>query len=239
MALKNLRMLGVALALATGTGCNIVQVGMPTDSGNGDETSTTDDGAATEPTTTAPTTTDTSGGGLDCPAGEIATCYYQVDAPDCWPQNQLGGATCTDAFNCGLYEYDKGACEAPKMPGECGNEVIDLGEGCDGENLDGFQCATVLGENFDNGVLTCSDTCFLDTSECTLCGDLKKEGLEQCDNGKVNNNDNNFCKADCTINICGDGFILIGTEECDNGRNNGSGKACTEDCEISVEPNAQ
>jgi len=47
----------------------------------------------------------------------------------------------------------------------CGNGVIDPGEVCDGDNLDGEDC-------FFGGTLACNPTCTdFDTSGCSLCGD--------------------------------------------------------------------
>jgi cysteine-rich repeat protein len=47
-----------------------------------------------------------------------------------------------------------------------------------------------------------------------MCGDGIKEGDEECDDGNSNNND--YCRNDCYFNICGDGYILDGVEECDS-----------------------
>ena len=53
-----------------------------------------------------------------------------------------------------------------------------------------------------------------------VCGNGKKEGLEECDNGR-NNSDtiSNACRTDCTLADCGDGVTDSG-EECDDGRQN-------------------
>ncbi len=53
-----------------------------------------------------------------------------------------------------------------------------------------------------------------------VCGNGKKEGLEDCDNGR-NNSDtiSNACRTDCTLADCGDGVTDSG-EECDEGRQN-------------------
>ncbi len=52
------------------------------------------------------------------------------------------------------------------------------------------------------------------------CGNGKKEGLEQCDNG-MNNTDTqpNGCRTDCTRAHCGDGVTDNG-EQCDDGTQN-------------------
>jgi len=45
------------------------------------------------------------------------------------------------------------------------------------------------------------------------CGNMIVEPGEACDDGNGDNTD--FCKNDCTFNICGDGFIFVGMEACD------------------------
>jgi hypothetical protein len=66
--------------------------------------------------------------------------------------------TCIDAEG---YWYDDGCNELPEA--ECGNEVVESGEECDGENLTGSDCLDI---GFDGGNLTCTDECIYDTSEC-------------------------------------------------------------------------
>ena len=51
---------------------------------------------------------------------------------------------------------------------ECGNGIIDDGEDCDGENLGGATCESVMGDDY-TGTLTCS-SCGFDTSGCTYVG---------------------------------------------------------------------
>ena len=46
----------------------------------------------------------------------------------------------------------------------CGNGVVDSGEDCDGNNLNGKSCST---EGFAGGTLSCTATCTFDTSSCT------------------------------------------------------------------------
>lgn len=60
-------------------------------------------------------------------------------------------------------------------------------------------------------------------SACTAigaCGDGIKDAGEACDDG--NKNDNDSCTNLCKANICGDGKINSGVEECDNGVKNGT-----------------
>lgn len=65
------------------------------------------------------------------------------------------------------------------------------------------------------------------------CGDGKKEGLEECDDG-VNNSDtiSDACRTDCTRHKCGDG-VRDSDEECDEGYWDNSNEIpgrCRTDC---------
>ncbi len=131
----------------------------------------------------------------------------------------------------------------------CGDGNLQAGEQCDdGNAIDGDRCGNdclinvVCGDgvldpgeecNDHNAVSNdgCSSTCRLET----VCGNNITEGVEECDGtapeGKV-------CNANCRINICGDGVLVVsGGEDCDDGAlNSDTGanacrKTCTEaDC---------
>ena len=68
------------------------------------------------------------------------------------------------------------------------------------------------------------DACsFNDWSACQPvggCGDGRVSSTEECDDG--NREDNDRCTNVCKTNICGDGAVNVGVEECDNGDRNGS-----------------
>lgn len=82
-------------------------------------------------------------------------------------------------------------------------------------------------EMCENGI-SCEDgssvTC---RNNCTYCGDGKKNGNEQCDDG--NDIDTDACRNNCTKPSCGDGNVDEG-EECDDG-NDSDDDACNNDCE--------
>ncbi|MBU1975131.1 MAG: hypothetical protein KKG59_01870 [Nanoarchaeota archaeon] len=82
-------------------------------------------------------------------------------------------------------------CEGDETPdtcyadcGECGNEILEGPEPCDGSNLDEQTCET---QGFDYGALTCAADCMdFDTTGCgyegtQICGNNIKEGTEVCD----------------------------------------------------------
>ncbi len=55
------------------------------------------------------------------------------------------------------------------------------------------------------------------------CGNGKKEGAEQCDDGNLKDDD--ACTSECALNVCGDGKVQKGVEACDYGSQNGN--SCT------------
>jgi hypothetical protein len=63
------------------------------------------------------------------------------------------------------------------------------------------------------------------------CGDGVIAAPEQCDDG-AGNDDTRYCKENCTLNICGDGELLIGWELCDEGSGNSDqyGSLCGSQC---------
>jgi len=62
--------------------------------------------------------------------------------------------------------------------GYCGNQVQEVGEKCDGDDLNEEECVTL---GYDGGDLACYTNCTFDYSSCTTCGDGLAEGDEQCD----------------------------------------------------------
>ena len=88
----------------------------------------------------------------------------------------------------------------------CGNERLDQGEDCDGEDLGGATCAS---EGFAKGKLRCRE-CHFDTSRCSFCGNDVVNEKEECDGSDLGG-------ATCES---------LGFEEGTLG--------CTEDCELTV-----
>lgn len=71
------------------------------------------------------------------------------------------------------------------------------------------------------------------TTGATECGNGVVEEDEACDDGLSGNDDSQFCKVDCTLNVCGDGKLFVGWELCDEGAGNSDeyGSLCAEDCQ--------
>ena len=84
--------------------------------------------------------------------------------------------------------------------GVCGDGIMDAPEACD----DGNQVP-------DDG---CENDC---TVSLPVCGDSRVEGEEECDDGNGENTDS--C-VNCSFSSCGDGYVQVGVEQCDNGPNN-------------------
>ena len=64
-----------------------------------------------------------------------------------------------------------------------------------------------------------------------VCGNsiIESSNGEQCDDG--NTNDNDACKSDCKLNICGDGIIYNVKEQCDD-KNTILGDGCNGVCQV-------
>ncbi|MBS3071419.1 hypothetical protein J4408_00345 [Candidatus Pacearchaeota archaeon] len=81
----------------------------------------------------------------------------------------------------------------------CGNGLVESGEQCDLNNLNGKSCET---QEFSSGTLVCSSECVFDISSCVgnpieICGNGEEEGTEQCDDSNLVNGDG--CSSTCTI----------------------------------------
>ena len=63
----------------------------------------------------------------------------------------------------GVINISTGGEQAPF----CGNNIIEIGEQCDGSNLNGATCSSLLGNNF-TGSLSCKPNCIYDASLCRL-----------------------------------------------------------------------
>jgi len=100
----------------------------------------------------------------------------------------------------------------------CGNKTFDEGEEC-GEP--GLSCSF-------------GGACDTKSCQCTLCGDSKIEGDEQCDDG--NNVDGDGCSLKCKVETCGDKIVQKPGEQCDNGSlcNANASLSCVLDAECRV-----
>jgi hypothetical protein len=127
---------------------------------------------------------------------------------------------------------DAGFCQG----GVCGDEVINLGESCDGSNLGNGSCESL---GYQGGTLLCDASCDFDTTSCDpgICGDEIVDPGEQCDASNLDgatcvsrgfDGGTLACDASCAFDeeactACGDA-ICEGDEECDE--NDLCGETC-------------
>jgi cysteine-rich repeat protein len=67
----------------------------------------------------------------------------------------------------------------------------------------------------ETGAPTTGDSEDPSTGPAYVCGDGMRDPGELCDDGNVDNTDG--CLPDCTLAVCGDGFVQAGFEQCDDG----------------------
>lgn len=95
---------------------------------------------------------------------------------------------------------------------ECGDDIGEGAEQCDGPDLGGANCES---EGFDAGVLGCQPDCAAyDTSGCVMssCGNAMIDLGEECDDG----GESAVCDDDCTLVSCGDLVVNgVAGEACD------------------------
>lgn len=142
-----------------------------------------------------------------------------------------GDATGGDATGGSATGGDATGAGAPGGSGgdpgpDCGNGVIDVGEQCDGVELNGQTCA-----NFFHaaGEVVCNTNCMFDSSDCHTCGNGNLEGAEVCDGANhdmetcvtlMHDGGTLACAGDCmafdeaACSDCGDG-VVEDPEECD------------------------
>lgn len=104
---------------------------------------------------------------------------------------------------------------------QCGNNVVELGEQCDGSATTGVDCESL---GLGSGTPTCKDDCTFDLSNCSVaaqCGNFQCEAGENVDNCPQDCStcfngicepweDQNNCPADCTPNNCPHEFCFEG-----------------------------
>jgi fibro-slime domain-containing protein len=155
---------------------------------------------------------------------------------------------CDDGVNLAIYGGTSKACAANcKYAPYCGDGIVSNGEQCDEgiSNGAGYgSCSATCtlgprcGDGIVNGAEQCDDGIKNDTSGsnctaiCTLkCGNGAIDPGEQCDNGTAANvGGYGKCNPDCTLGpYCGDGR-KNGSEECDDGKNDGTYGTCAAGC---------
>ncbi|MBI4435455.1 Ig-like domain-containing protein [Candidatus Uhrbacteria bacterium] len=148
-------------------------------------------------------------------------------------------ALCSDGLTTCTSDSD---CNSGDTCGDLGYETPGVGSVCVGGEDEGDAC--------DNDGDCTDSTCSINTydlyryrvceADCTWpstwigpvggdqqCGNGIVEGNESCDDGNSSNND--ACLNTCVGNVCGDDYVYVGVESCDDGSLNGTG--CVADYE--------
>ncbi len=215
MARAQMRSNLVPLVLATG----VWSIGCAGDDAvaNDDDSTGTSDGTG-EPTTGPVTVTTTD----DVTTDPSTSSTSGVDS--------TGDGGSTDSTSGGTTGGSTGDESSGTTTGDtCGNGQLDPSEACDGDELDGEDCAS---QGFVGGELTCAPDCTFDTTMCadTVCGDIMVQGDEECDGAALLgqtclslgfDGGTLSCAANCTFDttmctmaMCGDGMAQ-GAELCD------------------------
>ncbi|MEE2788918.1 MAG: DUF4215 domain-containing protein [Myxococcota bacterium] len=138
-------------------------------------------------------------------------------------------------------------CLTTCEPARCGDGFILAGlEECDDRNAnDTDDCrndctAAYCGDGVKAGTEACDDGNQLDDDDCVncvraFCGDgvvrqfsENPADNEECDYNQVGMS--NQCLRTCRLNVCGDGVIYDGVEECDDGANGMTDDGCMDNC---------
>ncbi len=194
-----------------------------------------------------------------CGVGHCTNATQDGDETDvncggsCMPCDTGNG--CLAPEDCESQICDMGICAAPV----CGDGIPQSGEFCDDGNQDnhddcpdgpGGTCSVgQCGDGFVQTKGSRIEECDGDgvgtpgvTAECdmncmtTVCGDgvINSNNNETCDDGNDSNSD--ACPdgpgGSCQAAFCGDGFVLLGVEECDGDGNGNGGETalCDDDC---------
>jgi cysteine-rich repeat protein len=151
-------------------------------------------------------------------------CLLGPHCGDGIPQSQFGEA-CDNGFNEDVYAY-------PGSSGACGDGCKAVPSCGDGKVQSAYELCDNGSKNNNNTYNGCTTSC----DWGPYCGDSKKNGSEDCDNGPKNvaySKDGKGCSYTCTNNVpyCGDA-IRNGPEQCDLGKsqNTGAYGKCNADC---------
>jgi len=114
------------------------------------------------------------------------------------PSTVCAGGPIASSNDCGSCPDGTAVCAS------CGDSTVDVGEDCDGGNLDGGTCSS---EGFDGGSLSCS-SCSYDTSSC--CNDECSSGGDECFGGDVYScNTGGSCNTWSLSEVCGGGESCV------------------------------
>jgi len=128
----------------------------------------------------------------------------------CHAFSLVSGAVWVTCLGVGLAVLPACSIIVSEEESDCGDEVVEGWEECDGPNFDGESCDT---QGYAGGHLVCTPWCRIETFNChvSACGD----GLCGEDESPSS------CPVDCpTVGFCGDGKceiaeLGVGCQDCD------------------------
>lgn len=122
--------------------------------------------------------------------------------------------------------YGSGCTQLCKRGGErCGDGAVNGGEQCEGNTRESRTGQTCI-PGAEYVALCNAASCTWQAPACKRigeCGDGVTDPSEECDDG--NDSDKDSCTTQCRKNVCGDGMVNAGVEECDAGTAN-NGREC-------------
>ena len=157
--------------------------------------------------------------------GETIACNIDCTATSCGDGkiNNAAGEQCDDENvtdqdacknNCKLNYCGDGVAGGPNEACDDGTNTATCNSNCTSTSCGDF-FVNPINEDCDTGAVATA-TC---DANCTVpvCGDGTRNTAagEQCDDMDSDNND--VCRNDCMNNVCGDSFVNVGVETCDDG----------------------
>jgi hypothetical protein len=160
------------LLVATACSDDVVGAGDTDGSTSADSTS----GETVDPTnvTTGVTTTSATGDTDESTTSVDPDTGSTTDDPT---DDSTAGST-TNADTSSSSDSGEESSSSTGTPEDCGNDALDMGEECDGAELDGATCESL---GFASGDLSCADDCSFDTSACETCGNGMIDEGEDCE----------------------------------------------------------
>ncbi len=188
----------------------------------------------------------------DYDSSPSATCAWDCSGPAayCGDSTLDSGEVCDGANETWSGQLCSGSSPVGFRNEPCVSDA-DCGGGVCGGTGSGSRAACEVGYT---RVKTCDDaagaSCAYTENDwfniaCTeigACGDGVVDPGEECDDGNTDGTDS--CTSACTLNVCGDAYVYVGQEQCDEGVNNGQGcdsaygsscTACSLSCRYEVE----
>lgn len=160
----------------------------------------------------------------DCDSGSCGDGASACGISSVCQEFSTAGDECDSADDClddqGYGGYcDSGYCSSSRFAGDTCSDDTDCSSSYSPYDA---QCSTATYQTFH--YRTCDGNCGWDSwSDCTggtqICGNGILEGTEECDDGNSSNHD--ACTNSCIANVCGDDYVNVGIESCDDGDENG------------------